>query len=130
MSNQSSSRVFVTHQTRPNKQGWTPNLTSATRYGSLHYVFSGSDRPSADPDGAIFQASEVLADFDQSKDYLLWPNSGDPAAIMAVMIVLGRMNITRIRFLNWERKLVHGRRDPQQGFYSPIIFRLPALTQE
>lgn len=128
MSNQISPRVFITQQPRANKQGWVPNLTPASKYGALHFVFTGSDKPSQDPDGAIFQAGEALADFNPKKDYLLWPNSGDPAAIMAVMIVLARMDITRICFLNWERKLVKGQRDQRQGFYAPVTFTLPSLS--
>jgi hypothetical protein len=124
-----SSRVFVTQQPRPNKQGWTPNLTPATKYGAIHYVFAGGDRPYSDPDGAIFQATEALADFDPRKDYLLWPNTGDPAAMIAVMSVLARKGISSIKFLNWERKLSRqGERNIRQGFYTPILFNLP--TQE
>lgn len=126
MSNQS--RVFITQQPRPNRQGWAPNLTPASQYGPLHYVFQGSDRPSSDPDGAIFQAAEVLSDFDPLRDYLLWPNSGDPAAIMAVMIVLARRNISQLRALNWERRLEKGKRNIKEGFYTPILFRIPAFS--
>ena len=119
------SRVFITQQPRPNKQDWTPNFTPATRYGTLFYIFSASDRPSMDPDGAIFQAAEALEDFNPLCDYLLWPNSGDPGAVVAIMAVLARKQISKLTILNWERRLVRGTRDVRQGFYTPITFRLP-----
>lgn len=118
-------RVFITQQPRPNARGWTPNFNPATQYGSLHFVFSGSDHPYCNPDQAIEDAAHVLSDFDPDNDYVLYPNTGDPAAIYTVLIVLARMPIDKIRFLYWERKMVDGVRSSTDGFYSPITFKLP-----
>jgi hypothetical protein len=129
------SRVFITQQPKPNDQGWTPNLSPATRFGALHFVFSGSDHPSADPDGAIFQAAEALADFRPESDYLLWPNGVDPFSVWACLIVLTRMEIPVLRGLSWNRGMTEQGRDKRMGYYTPVTFRvdatkpIPILTQ-
>ena len=117
-------RVFVTQQPKPNSNGWTPNLQPATQFGAIHYVFNGSDRPYCDPDHALEVAAEVLRDFNPDKDYVLWPNTGDPAAVWAVLLALARMPINKIKFLYWERKLVDGVRTKSDGFYTPVTFNL------
>jgi hypothetical protein len=79
--------------------------------------------------GALFQAQAVLEDFDPKKDYLLWPNSGDPAAIIAIMIALSLKGVSRISFLNWERRMVKGIRNRSEGFYTPVIFQIPSYNE-
>jgi hypothetical protein len=117
------SRVFVVQQPRPNNQGWTPNLGPATQYGAIHFVFSGSDRPQDDTRQAMIQAAERLQDFDPTKDFVVWPYTGDPAGAWAVMLVLGNMDIDYIRVLCWQRKLENGERNGD-GFYTPLLFDL------
>lgn len=125
------SRVFITQQPRANRKGWTPNLTPAEKFGALHFIFSGSERPSTDPEGAVFTAQAALEDFDPKKDYLLWPNSGDPAAVLTAVAVIARKhNVSSIRFLNWERKYHRGQRSKTEGFYTPISIPLPRIEEQ
>jgi hypothetical protein len=118
------SRVFVTQQPKPNGKGWTPNLSPASNYGTIHFIYSGGDRPSSDPTAAMFIASEALEDFDANKDYILWPNGVDPFSIWAVLLVLAKKGVSQVRGLNWERRLHNGKRDPHNGFYTPVVFQL------
>lgn len=117
------SRVFITQQPVPNRNNWTPNLEPAIKYGAIHYVFAGGDRPYTDPDGAIEHATKELKDFDPDKDYILWPSTGDPAATWAVMLAIARI-VSKVRVLYWERSLVNGVRSTTDGFYTPITFNL------
>ena len=117
--------VFVTMQPKPNRTGWQPNLTPATAHGRIVFVFSGDDKPWCNPDWAMEHAQQVLKDFNPDEDSILWPNSGDPFATYVVTAVLSRFPIDKIRVLYWERNLVDGVRDRQNGFYTPITLRLP-----
>lgn len=126
MKQQTPSRVFVTQQPRPNRHNWVPNLESATQYGRLEYVFSGSESAYCDPDGAFSKALQRLQTFRPDLDYILWPSSGDPATTWAVMLALSRLaQVSHIRILYWERSLVDGHRSQVEGFYTPITFQLP-----
>lgn len=112
--------VYVTQQPKPNRLGWTPNLSGAAEFGKLAYVFSGSDTPYCDPERAMDEARHALHSFDPDEDYVLWPNSGDPASIWVVLMTLSRFPINKIRFLYWERKMTGGVRSRTDGFYSPV----------
>jgi hypothetical protein len=116
-------RVFITQQPTPNKSNWTPNLEPALRYGAIHFVFGGGDRPYTDPDGAFEHATETLKDFDPNEDYLLWPSAGDPAATWAVMLAISRI-ASKVRVLYWERSIKDGIRSTTEGFYTPLTFNL------
>ena len=114
------SRVFITQQPRPNKVNWVPNLTPALGYGTIHFVFGPEDKPYAAPQWAMDHAQVALRDFDPDEDYILYPNSGDPAAMWVIIMALSRMRINHIRFLYWERKFENGERSKADGFYTPI----------
>jgi len=118
------SRVFVTQQPRPNASGWTPNLTPASDFGTLRFVFEPEQRPSASPNQALRHAQVVLKDFDPDEDFVLWPNTGDPSAAWAVMLALAKKGVERIQTLYYERSLVNGVRDRRNGFYTPVVFHL------
>lgn len=117
------SRVFVTQQPTPNNKNWTPNLEPALRYGAIHFVFDGGDKPYTDTEAAIEQAHAALKNFDPEEDYILWPSSGDPAATWAVMLVISRL-AAKVRVLYWERSLRDGVRSSSEGFYTPLTFKL------
>lgn len=116
-------RVFVTQQPVPNNKNWTPNLEPALKYGAIHFVFGGGEKPHTDPDGALEQAAHELRDFDPDEDYILWPSSGDPAATWAVMMSISRL-VNKVRVLYWERSMRDGIRSPTEGFYTPLTFKL------
>ena len=119
-------RVFVTQQPRPNRANWTPNLSPALPYGHFIYVFAGEDKPWCNPEWAMEHAQTVLHDFNPDEDYILWPNSGDPAACWIIIAALARFPINHIRFLYWERKLENGERVKTEGFYTPVTIPLSA----
>jgi hypothetical protein len=119
-------RVYVTQQPVPDTRGWQPNLTPASEFGSIHYVFFGDAVPTVAPNQSLEIARFQLRDFNCDLDYVLWPHTGDPAAMWATMIVLCRkLNVRKIAFLVWQRKLRNGHRDRQEGFYTPIVFTMP-----
>jgi hypothetical protein len=101
-----------------------PNLSPAMGYGKFHFIFNSGDQPWCDPDGAMDHAHEVLQDFDPAHDYLLYPNSGDPAGMWAILLVLSRLDISKVTCLYWERKFENGERSKTDGFYSPVTFNL------
>ena len=119
-------RVFITQRPRPNKNGWTPDFTPATKYGALHFIFESEDQPWRTPAQAMAHAEQVLRDFNPSHDYILWPQTGDPAAMWATLISLVmNEDITSIRFLYWERERSgDGTRTQGRGFYTPVTFTL------
>lgn len=114
----------MTQQPKPNGKGWVPNLTPAADFGAIHYVFSANEKPWLDTEGAMQKAERVLRDFRSDRDYILWPWTGDPAALQAVMIVLSRRSLKCIRSLYWERKMVGGERRSSDGYYTPVTFNL------
>lgn len=118
------SRVYITQQPVPNRSGWMPNLTSAEKYGALEYVFEPEDYPYLKPKAAMAQAARSLRDFNQFDDYILWPNTGDPAAAWAVMLTLARKGIHQIKTLYYERGMKDGERSNRDGFYSVVTFTL------
>lgn len=118
------SRVFITQQPVPNRLNWVPNLEPAAKYGEFVYIYQGAEKPWTDPAGAMDQASQILKNFNPEEDYILWPNTGDPAGVWAILLVLARLPIHKVRFLYWERKLTDGVRSRTEGFYSPITFNL------
>jgi hypothetical protein len=117
-------RVFITQQPAPNRSGWTPNLTPAAKYGALEFVFASEDKPFLDTTRALVVARAALLDFDPERDFVLWPNTGDPAAAWAVMLVLGNKGIRKVRTLYFERSMTNGERDGRNGFYTPVVFNL------
>ncbi len=117
-------RVFITQQPRPNAANWTPNLSPAMPYGHFVYVFGAEDKPWCNPDWAVDHATAVLKDFDPDEDCVLYPNSGDPAAMWVMLLVLSRFPIDKVRILYWERKYEGGVRSRVEGFYSPVTIHL------
>jgi hypothetical protein len=124
MSTRRANTVFITQQPRPNNAGWTPNLTPAAKFGALEFIFEAEDKPFLNPTKALLRAQKALADFDPERDYILWPNSGDPAGAVSVFLALGSMDIDQVRLLYWDRKLENGQRSTTEGFYTPITFKL------
>jgi hypothetical protein len=111
------SRVFVTQQPKPNAKGWMPNLTPASQFGQLQYVFATDEIPSASPAASMLRAYDQLSSFDPEADYVLWPNTGDPIAAWTVMLALAR-KVHKIKVLYWERKMENGVRSTTDGYYT------------
>jgi hypothetical protein len=117
--------VYIVQQPRPNKSGWTPDLSSSAKYGPLEYIFDSSEKVYALPGPSLFKARKILRNFNPEEDYFLWPNVGDPMACIISTIALAERNIDFFRILYWDRKReVSGERKRNEGFYIPIKISL------
>lgn len=119
--------VFVIQQPRPNKKtGWVPDLSSATEYGELEYIFDPHERCYALPMPSLFKARRILRDkFDEEEDYILWPSAGDPVSVFAVCFAMADLNLSKVTILIWDRKRdENGRRLRDKGCYVPVKFTL------
>ena len=74
-------KVYVVNRPVKNKFGWVPDLSDATRYGTLEVVFEPEDKPQYVPGPSIQKARRIMKDF-SPEDYVLWPGGGDPIAVM------------------------------------------------
>jgi hypothetical protein len=116
------SNVYIVQRARENKFGWTPDLTDASRYGSMKIVFETNDKPQFLPGPSIHKARRIMRDFGP-EDYLLWPGGGDPVAVMVCAIVAAE-NSPIVRFLRWERNKEEGVRDRRKGWYMPVSIEI------
>jgi hypothetical protein len=110
--------VYVIQSPRVNKFGWTPDLTDASRYGSMEIVFESTDKPQFLPGPSLTKARNVMKHFGP-EDYLLWPGGGDPIAVAICSMVAGELSPI-VRFLRWERNREEGVRDRRKGWYMPV----------
>jgi hypothetical protein len=116
------SKVYIVNRPVKNKFGWVPDLTDASRYGSLEVIFEPDEKPQFLPVPSIHKARKIMKDF-CSEDYLLWPGGGDPIAVMiACMIAAETSPIVRV--LRWERNMEEGERDRRKGWYMPVALEL------
>jgi hypothetical protein len=115
-------KVYIVNRPVKNKFGWVPDLTDASRYGSLEIIFEPDEKPQFLPVPSIHKARKIMKDF-CSEDYLLWPGGGDPIAVMiACMIAAETSPIVRV--LRWERNMEEGERDRRKGWYMPVALEL------
>ena len=114
--------VWVIQQPVPNRQGWMPDFSSAIEYGEIQYIFGANEKVYALPGPSLFKARKLLRErFNSEKDYVLWPNTGDPMACIIACMVLGEMEFDDVKCLYWNRKRDEdGNRDSKSGFYFPI----------
>lgn len=115
--------VYVSQQPVPNRHQWVPNLEPATKYGALKFIFQGEDQPYMKPQKSLAQAKEILKDFDSDQDYLLWPNTGDPAAMWCAILALTSIGVEVIPFLYWNNP-----RGNKVGYYAPMQINLKEQT--
>jgi hypothetical protein len=122
------STVFVIQQPRPNYRGWQPDLEPAKKFGTLEYIFNTDDRPHERPHLAMQKAEGRLLAFDPETDFVLWPSTGDPGGVWAVMLILA-LHFDSIKVLYWERKEVNGVRSRTEGFYIPLHYNLSTFRR-
>ena len=115
-------KVYVVNRPVRNKFGWTPDLTDATRYGTIEVIFEPNEKPQFLPGPSIQKAKRILKNFG-SEDYLLWPGGGDPIAV-SICSMVARENSRVVRFLRWERNKEEGKRDRRKGWYMPVAVEL------
>ena len=53
-------KVFVVNRPIRNKFGWTPDLSDASRYGSIEVVFEPDDNPQFVPSPMIMKARKIM----------------------------------------------------------------------
>ena len=115
-------KVYVVNRPVKNKFGWTPDLTDATRYGTIEVIFEPNEKPQFLPGPSIQKAKRILKNFGP-EDYLLWPGGGDPIAVMIVCMIASEMSPT-VRVLRWERNVEEGERDRRKGWYMPVALEM------
>lgn len=113
------SKVFVTQRPVPNHRDWVPNLAPATVFGEIKYVFEPEDFICTNPKDAMEKAKTRLADFNPETDYILYPSTGDPAAVYVICLCIGHwFTDHEIQFLYWDReKTEGGERSHTKGNY-------------
>lgn len=118
--------VYVIQQPVPNRTGWMPDFSSAYEYGELDYIFSANEKVYALPMQSLFKVRKFFREkFNPEKDYILWPNIGDPMGCIITSIAIGELNFEYIKCLYWNRKRdSSGNRDNKSGFYFPIKVEL------
>jgi len=115
-------KVYVVNRPVKNKFGWVPDLSDATRYGTLEVVFEPEDKPQYVPGPSIQKARRIMKDF-SPEDYVLWPGGGDPIAAMTVCMIASELSPI-VRILRWERNIEEGERDRRKGWYMPVALEL------
>ena len=110
------SKVFIIQDTFHDS-----DFSSASRYGSLHFLLSKKDSRSRLPPNCILKIRKKLREeFDYEKDYIIWAG-GDPLANLMAGIVIGVLRFPKINFLKWEKeKDLEGNRVEGRGFYTPV----------
>jgi hypothetical protein len=116
------SRVYVVNRPVKNKFGWVPDLSDASRYGTLEVVFEPQDKPQYLPGPSLQKARRKMKGYSDD-DYLLWPGGGDPIAVMIVCMVAGEQADV-VNVLRWERNIEEGTRDRRKGWYMPVTLEL------
>ena len=118
---QMTSRVFFPVELPASRSD--RDLSSANRYGAIHFVISSRNTPSLMPGPAMLEARQNLCDFDPAKDYLSW-SGGDPLAMLLVGAVLAENGVRDVKFLRYDRDRGTDGRRTGGGFYTPITVRL------
>ena len=111
-------KVYVVNRPVKNKFGWSPDLTDASRYGTIEIVFEPTDKPQFLPGPSIQKARRIMKDF-SPEDYITWPGGGDPISVMIVSSIANEMSPV-VRVLRWERNMEDGNRDRRKGWYMPV----------
>ena len=123
------SSVYIVQRPVQNKFGWVPDLSDATRYGTLNVVFEPQDKPQYLPGPSLHKARSKMKNFCDS-DYLLWGGGGDPIAVACVTAVATLLCTKSITFLRWERNIEQGVRDRRKGWYMPVSIPLKGIRHE
>ncbi len=113
--------VYIPQQPLPTRTGWMPDLSPATKYGELKFVFGGGEVVYTNPAKAIKIARQKLKDFNPDRDFICWPSSGDPASIYITVQVLSAMGYHKLTYLCWNRRRdKNGNVIKASGYYCPI----------
>lgn len=116
-------RVFFPVQLPPRSAD--RDLSSANRYGTVHFIMEAHPAPSMAPGQAIQQARKVLRDFNETEDYIAWAG-GDPIATFIVGAILAECGVKSVKWLKYDRERSPDGTRTGAGFYTPITVRLRA----
>jgi hypothetical protein len=118
--------VFIVQKPRPYRDRSTselrfPDLSPASSYGNVQFLFSENDQPRLTPGPSFVQARKMLKGFSDD-DFLLWAG-GDPAGLSIATMIAAAENFGRIKLLTWERnsRRVEG---GAGGFYIPTELKV------
>ncbi len=113
--------VFAPQHPFPNKNGFTPDISSAAEYGPLEFVFASGEKVHMIASPSLEKARRVLKNFNPDVDYILWPGNTCPVAWTLMNIALTELNLEHLTILKWDRKRNdEGQRDGRSGYYTPI----------
>lgn len=116
--------VFVVQRPQGKRRAdgtlWTPDLSSAEKYGPLRFIFPGAEQTHLNPKEALETARRVLTSFQAEKDYICWASNSDPASLFATMLALSEIEPETASFLIWDRT----QGDRSKGCYVPTTFVL------
>lgn len=114
------SRVFFPVQLPPRSAD--RDLSSANRYGTVHFIMEANPPPSLAPGQAIQQTRKALRDFDETQDYIAWAG-GDPVATFIVGAVLAEKGVRAVKWLKYDRERSPDGTRTGAGFYTPVTIR-------
>lgn len=114
--------VFITKRPVSDRTGWVPDLSPATQYGPLEFIFEGQERVFALPQPSLHKARRTIGkSFEHDRDFLLHPNSLDQMALVCCLTAILEQKPPYINLLYYDRALnEEGVRDRRKGTYYPI----------
>lgn len=107
---------------RPDGSTWTPDLSSAEKYGNILFFFEAEQLPHKNPQHFLDWARRGADVFDFDSDYLAWASNSDPMALYLVLIAMMEQEPRQIKILVWDRNS----QDRSKGCYIPITLQLRA----
>lgn len=119
--------VFIICKPKPGGvSGNTYDVSPATEYGTLRFIFDSYENPSSRPVEALEKIRNIFEDFNEAEDYIVW-SGGDPLALLLTGYVLYEKSLP-IKYLRFER--LRTRPEPganpaavnqnKSGYYVPV----------
>jgi hypothetical protein len=112
--------VYLIAQPTVKRDGGLPDLTPLSEYGEVKVLINSGEYPALHPERCLDLISTRLEKFDQERDFICWAG-GDTLAAVFAGIVLERMQMTRVRWLKFQRGWGDdGDRDPNKSYYREV----------
>lgn len=93
--------VFVAQKPKPGPQGNTYDVSPATEYGEVQFIFDAYQNPSANPRVSLEQVRLALTKFNPETDHIVLAG-GDPYAAVLVGFIICELGLP-IKYLRFER---------------------------
>lgn len=110
--------VYITQEPKQLKTGWVPDLSDASKYGPIKYIFKSHDSVFQNISASIELAKKILVDFDHEKDFILTTPMCDPASSWITIMVIMSLHAPSITFLMWDR-IRDENNKRNSGYYIP-----------